>query len=145
MKSLQLRREYLANLKVLDVKLHNLHWNVIGLNFAPIHEFTEKLYDALFAKFDDVAELLKMEGIYPPASLKEYLEISTIAELPSEKDFSEVEVLNIVRDDLAKMNDLAVAIREAADEEGNFLLVANMEDDIAEYKKNLWFLNSMLK
>ena len=28
--------EYLSNLAVLNVKLHNLHWNVVGLQFVEI-------------------------------------------------------------------------------------------------------------
>lgn len=145
MKSLALRKEYLANLMVLNVKLHNVHWNVVGKEFVPIHEFTETLYDALFEKFDEVAESLKMEGIFPPASLKEYLEIASVEELPSDRTFSSSEVLEIVKADFTKMNELAHQIREAADEEGNFSIVGSMEDDIAHYVKNLWFLDSMTK
>ncbi|MBC2576427.1 Dps family protein [Peptostreptococcus canis] len=145
MKNIELRKEYLANLMVLNVKLHNLHWNIVGKDFVAIHEFTEKLYNAFFEKFDEVAEMFKIEGIYPPASLKEYLEISSIEELPSNIDFSGDEVLNIIKNDLEKMNKLAYSIREIADEEDNFSLVGSMEGDIESYSKELWFLQSMIK
>ena len=68
--------QYIANLSVLNVKLHNLHWNVVGEQFMPIHQFTEGLYDVYFKLFDDVAEMLKIRGEYPAASLKTYLEIA---------------------------------------------------------------------
>lgn len=145
MKSLELRKEYLANLMVLNVKLHNLHWNVVGRDFVSIHEFTETIYDALFEKYDEVAESIKMEGLFPPASLKEYLELSSIEELPSDKSFSGIEVIEIVKADFEKMNKLALSIREVADEEGNFSVVGAMEGDIEHYAKNLWFLESMMK
>lgn len=43
---------YLANLAVLNAKLHNLHWNVVGRAFIQVHEYTEGLYDELFEQFD---------------------------------------------------------------------------------------------
>ena len=33
--------QYLADLAVMTFKLHNLHWNVTGSQFVPVHEFTE--------------------------------------------------------------------------------------------------------
>jgi DNA-binding ferritin-like protein len=30
---------YLSDLAVLNVKLHNLHWNVVGPQFVQLHEF----------------------------------------------------------------------------------------------------------
>lgn len=33
---------FLANLAVLNIKVHNLHWNVVGLQFPLIHKMTEK-------------------------------------------------------------------------------------------------------
>ena len=50
---------YLANLAVLNAKLHNLHWNVVGRAFIQVHEYTEGLYDELFEQFDAVAEAMK--------------------------------------------------------------------------------------
>lgn len=85
---------YLANLSVLNIKLHNLHWNVTGINFKAIHEYLEELYDSAFEKFDEVAEYQKMNGVYPKASLAEYLEISDISELES-RDFGGKETIEI--------------------------------------------------
>ena len=75
--------QYVANLGVEYIKLHNLHWNVVGINFKAIHEYLEGLYDGVSASLDKVAEILKMHEVVPAASLKEYLELSSIEELPS--------------------------------------------------------------
>ena len=56
---------YLSNLAVLNVNLHNIHWNVVGKQFFRVHEFTESLYDDFFEQYDAVAELLKMKGENP--------------------------------------------------------------------------------
>ena len=137
--------QYIANLSVLNVKLHNLHWNVVGEQFMAIHEFTEGLYDAYFKLYDDVAEMLKIRGQYPAASLKTYLEIATVSELAENVDFSTKEVLTIVKSDMELMKALALEIRTLADEAGDFEIVAEMEDHVGEYNKNLWFLSAMSK
>ncbi|WP_350344004.1 DNA starvation/stationary phase protection protein [Proteinivorax tanatarense] len=135
--------EYLSNLAVINVKLHNLHWNVVGKQFVQIHEFTESMYDDVFGKFDDVAELIKIQGGKPLAKLSDYLQNASIKEL--DKDiFTTDEVLDILQDDLRKMKDLATEIRNTADEEGDFETVAEFEEHVAGYSKNLWFIRSMM-
>lgn len=143
MKDFTMLNKYLSNLAVLNVNLHNLHWNVEGMQFVHIHEFTESLYDDFFEKYDAVAELLKMKGQKPLVKLTDYLENSTIKELDQDK-FSCEETLKIVKDYLMEMKRLATEIRNTADEAGDFETVAEFEDHVAGYSKNLWFINSML-
>lgn len=132
---------YLANLAVLNVKLHNLHWNVVGINFKPIHEYLESLYDSMFEKFDEVAEYQKMNGVYPKASLKEYMELSDIEELES-KDYSGKEAIKIAIESLNHMRKNAAEVIEDTE---CFVLSNMMEDQITEYNKHIWFLDTMLK
>lgn len=134
---------YLSNLAVLNSKLHNLHWNVTGMQFVQIHEFTEGLYDDFFAKYDEVAELQKMKGESPLVKLSDYLNNATIKEVEA-KAFSSDEVLRLVDEDLKAMKDLAVEIRNEADEQGDFETVAVFEAHVAGYSKNLWFLRAMM-
>lgn len=144
MKHKDLLQKYLSNLAVLNVKLHNIHWNVVGNQFMDVHNFTEEIYDQLFADFDEVAELLKMKDIVPLSTVAEYLENTTIEEVKG-KDFSVKESHEIVKKDLETMKALATDIRNTADEEGDFETVAIFEDYVAFYSKNIWFLNAMLK
>mgnify|MGYP001084411330 CR=1 FL=1 len=144
MKYMELLQKYLSNLGVLNVKFHNIHWNVIGNQFMEIHNFTEEIYDKLFEDFDEVAELLKMKNVMPLSTIAEYLENTNIEEVKA-KDFSAKESLEIIKKDLELMKELAVEIRNAADEEGDFETVAIFEDYVANYSKNLWFIQSMLK
>ena len=144
MKKINLMNEYVANLAVLNNKLHNLHWNVVGVQFMPVHKFTEELYDNFFAKFDDVAEQIKILGFMPLATTKAYLEASSVEEVEP-KDFSRKEVLEIVKADLELLKRLATEIRNLADDENDFVTVALFEDHVADYGKNIWFLTSMLK
>ena len=135
---------YLANVGVSYIKLHNLHWNVVGPEFKAVHEYLETLYDGFADVLDAVAELLKMEGEMPLSSLREFLEAASIKELEA-RDFSVKESLEIVLADMIEMKALAESIRKDADEEDHYALVAMMEGDLENYNKTIWFLRSMLK
>lgn len=144
MKHFELLQKYLANSAVLNIKMHNIHWNVVGLQFLKVHNFTEEFYDKLFEDLDDVAELLKMKNVMPISTMEGYLKETDIKEVEA-KDFTIKESLEIVKNDIDLMKELATEIRNTADEEGDFETVALFEDYVAYYSKNLWFLNSMLK
>lgn len=135
--------EYLANLAVGNVKLHNIHWNVVGTQFVQVHEYTEGIYDDFFAKYDEVAEALKMRNEKPLVTMKDYLEKATIKENSNDR-FTVRESLEIVKSDLELMRKLATEIRNVSDEAGDFGIVAMMEDHVAGYDKEIWFINSML-
>ncbi len=136
--------KYLANVAVSYVKLHNLHWNVVGKDFKPVHEYLETIYDAFAETLDAVAEALKMAGETPLASLKSYLEVATIKEIPS-KEICSSKALKIVEEDLREMKKLAEKIRSAADDAGLYGIVSLFEGDLANYQKTLWFLSAMAK
>ena len=144
MKDYKKVNEYLSNLAILNVKLHNLHWNVVGVNFVQLHEYTEEIYDDIFGKYDAVAELLKMKGEMPLSRVSDYLANASIEEVEP-KNFSAKEVLDILLEDLTKMNDLAKEIRDLADSEGDYEIANEFEDHIAGYNKYIWFIGSMLK
>jgi starvation-inducible DNA-binding protein len=135
---------YLADTAVMYIKLHNLHWNVFGIQFKAVHEYLEAIYDIFTENMDAIAELIRMHGEYPPASLADYLKISEIKELASEKIDSKA-ALSIVLEDLKAIDKKAKAIRTAADEENLFDVVAMMEDQCAYFQKTIWFISSMLE
>lgn len=136
--------KYLANLGVEYIKLHNLHWNVVGINFKAIHEYYEGLYDGISASLDSVAELLKMHDEVPAASLKEYLALSDVEELPS-VEVKGKESLEIVLKDFEGFKALAESIRKEADEEDLYDVVSAMEGDLEQFNKSIWFIKAMLK
>ena len=144
MKHFDLLQRYLSNLAVLNVKLHNIHWNLVGKQFIRVHTFTEEIYDEMFEAFDEVAELLKMKNVMPLSTIAEYLKNADIVEVKA-KDFSIEESLEIVKKDLETMRELSTEIRNTADDEGDFETVAMFEDYTASFSKHIWFINAMLK
>ena len=136
--------KYLANLAVEYVKLHNLHWNVVGINFKAIHEYLEGLYDGISASLDSIAELLKMHDEVPAASLKEYLALSDVEELPS-VEVKGKEALEVVLKDFQAFKVLGESIRLEADEANLYDVVSAMEGDLEQFNKAIWFIKAMLK
>ncbi len=136
--------KYLSNLSVLIPKTHNIHWNVVGAQFVPIHKYTEELYDFYFDKYDSVAEIIKMKGEFPLVKISDYLKLATVEEIDA-KDFTSVEALELVKKDIELMLNDALQIREEYDARGEFLIVNEFEDHITYYVKQLWFIKSILK
>lgn len=134
---------YLANLAVWTAKLHNIHWNVRGMQFVQVHEFTESEYDKSFERMDEVAEHFKKYGYTPISTLKEYLEIATIKEIMPE-DFTCAQALEIVVEDMEAMRSMATDLRNKSDEAGWFSAVSMFEEHVDDYNKQLWFLKAML-
>ena len=133
---------YLANLAVWNVKLHNLHWNVTGHYFKPLHEMTESIYDEVFEAFDSVAEIMKMKVEMPLSTMSEYLAVATIKEVPA-KAFSAHEVVAMIEEDMKLMNELALEIRKDALESDDFEVQSMFEGFVAGFSKQLWFIHAM--
>lgn len=135
---------FLANLAVLNIKVHNLHWNVIGPEFMQIHKMTEDIYKMLQVQFDTVAETMKMQGKFPMATTAEYVKNATIKEVKS-RDFQVYEVLEELDNDCGIIMDLAKEIRDEADENDNFQIANLFEDYLDVYSKQAWMIKSMLQ
>lgn len=134
---------YLANLNVLYVKLHNLHWNVVGVGFFDLHQKTAELYEAVAEKMDTTAERIKMLGCYPPASLCDYLQIATIKELPSE-DMSTVCVAQILIEDFCMMLKLVRKLSGLVKETLDDCTAGMLADAMCFFEKYIWFFQAYL-
>ena len=134
---------YLANQGILHIKLHNLHWYVSGEGFFTTHAKLEELYNIMSDNMDAVAEVLLSSGYKPVASLKSFLELGTISELPEEKINSR-KAIEIVKADFQEMLDASKELISLADEEGNIAVSDLMHNYLAEYQKTLWMLNAYL-
>ena len=134
---------YLSNLAIMTFKLHNIHWNVEGMQFTAVHKFTEGMYEHTFEFLDDVAELEKMYETVPTSTVKEYLEKATIEELPAKK-FSPTESFEILLADIEVLRKQATERRNACEAEGWFSSQAVFEEQIAYYNKQIWFIKATL-
>ncbi|MFI3244809.1 MAG: DNA starvation/stationary phase protection protein [Akkermansia sp.] len=134
--------DYLANLGVMYIKIHNLHWNIVGVNFKSTHEYLEVLYKGFGDALDDIAECIKMHHGFPLASLKDYLAHATVTELESQQ-YCVSDALVIVLADIKSLKLQAEEARRAADADDLYDVVALLEDQLENYCKTLWFLEAM--
>lgn len=135
---------FLSNLAVLNIKIHNLHWNVVGQDFIIVHKLTEKLYKMFQEQFDEVAEVMKMQNEMPLATMAEYLENATVQEIES-RDYPVYEVLEELDNDCQNIMDLAKQIRDEADKKDNFMVANLFEEYLALYAKHSWMIRAMLQ
>ena len=135
---------YLANIALCHIKFHNLHWNVQGHAFKPVHENLQTLYEAMSDELDDVAELLRKDDKAPLASMKGYLEAATISEMES-TGINTKDALHVVLADLEILKAQSEELRRHAVAEDCYGLQNLVEDHLANYAKTIWFLRSMMK
>lgn len=124
-----------ANLGVLNVKLHQYHWHVKGPSFYRLHEKFEELYNEVNQYFDTFAERLLQVGERPYSTLEEYTKYAFIEEKVYTKEITgEAMVKNLIQD-YENLRDFAVRGIALAGDEGDTVT----EDMLIEYKSNLDF------
>lgn len=133
-----------ADAQVYFMKLHNIHWNVTGMMFLPIHQLTEALYNEFAVIFDDLAERQLQLGQKPLLTMSSALEISRIKET-NESSFSSKEALEIILADneyfLSAFRDLSNTATDA----GDASTIAYADDKAAWLEKEIWQLKAMLE
>jgi starvation-inducible DNA-binding protein len=132
----------IANWNILFVKLHNYHWYVKGEQFFTLHAKFEELYDEAAAHIDELAERLLAIGGQPIATMKEYIEESSINEAIGKEDSVQM-VQSIIRDYSKIIEELkhGMAIAEEFNDEttGDMLLAIH-----SSLEKHLWMLKAFL-
>ena len=61
------------------------------------------------------------------------------------KDYTIVETIKIVLDDILLLKNQALELRVLSDKMDKFSLTNMLEDNLKQYDKTIWFLESMLK
>ena len=85
----ELLNKLVADLNVLYTKVRNAHWNVEGADFHAQHLFFEGIYEGLAETIDEVAERVRAIGHYSVGSLKEFLDLTQLAEEKPTKNDSQ--------------------------------------------------------
>lgn len=133
----------LADTHILNVKLHNYHWNIQGSQFSQIHEMTEKYYEYFFGVYDDVAERILQLGGKPLASVKAYLEATKLNEEEGSA-FAPEQVLKAVLADFESVHGTVLEIMSLCDE-ANDISTGNMLGNIIDWlEKTMWMLRQTL-
>jgi starvation-inducible DNA-binding protein len=132
----------IANWSVLFVKLHNFHWYVKGNQFFTLHQKFEELYNEAAQHIDELAErLLAIQG-KPPATMKQYLELSSIKEATNTENANQM-VETLIKDFetvITELKEGMEAAQAAGDEPTSDMLLAIH----TSLEKHRWMLSSFL-
>lgn len=137
---IQVLNKQVANWSVLSVKLHNYHWYVKGPQFFTLHDKFEQLYTEANTYIDELAErILALKGA-PLATMREYLEISTVQESTGNETAADM-VHTLINDYTALISELKKgmeAAQQAEDETTADMLLAIH----TALEKHVWMLNA---
>lgn len=133
---------FLADLNVFYRKLQNYHWNVKGKDFFVLHVKLEEYYDEINKQIDEVAEHILTLNYEPMGTMKDYLEMTTLAEAKNEKICCEEVVTNIIAD-LTKLLKKVTDLKKKAEALEDYATSSVMDEYITNYSKKLWMLNQM--
>ncbi|MEC0126847.1 Dps family protein [Paenibacillus pabuli] len=138
----QVLNRQVANLNVLYVKIHNYHWYVKGPNFFTLHVKFEEFYNEVTVQMDEIAErILTLKGS-PAATMKEYLELSSIQEAAGGED-AKTMVQNLIEDFATLSNEYqeGIEVAEAAEDQPTSDMLTGFKADL---EKHMWMLRSFL-
>ncbi|KAA2295671.1 DNA starvation/stationary phase protection protein [Clostridioides difficile] len=138
----QVLNRQVANLNVLYVKIHNYHWYVKGPNFYTLHVKFEEFYNEVTVQMDEIAErILTLKGS-PAATMKEYLELSSIQEAAGGED-AKTMVQNLIEDFATRSNKYqeGIEVADAAEDQPTSDMLTGFKADL---EKHMWMLRSFL-
>lgn len=135
----------LANEYVLFTKTKNAHWNVEGLDFYDKHQLFDNQANQLASTIDSVAERIRTLGFAAPASLKAFLELTSLQETNLTINSS----TEFIKDLLSAHETIILQLRS------NISLFADSYKDfgssdfitglLQEHEKTAWILRTLLK
>lgn len=88
-----------ANLRILDVKLHQAKWFLKGFEGAAVKPLYDELIEQARQDYDTVAEALLDENELPPSTTEEYTNYKMLSEDGRNKYLSASEIVDITAHD----------------------------------------------
>lgn len=132
----------IANWGLLFVKLHNFHWYVKGNQFFTLHVKFEELYNEAALHIDNLAERHLSIGGQPAATMKAYIDLSSLKEAQGTETATKM-VEAVIEDFTILTQELKAgmqACEEVQDETTSDMLLAIQ----TSLEKHRWMLQSFL-
>lgn len=133
----------LADNFVLYTKTLNFHWNVVDERFFQLHKLFEEQYEELGEANDELAERIRMLQAKSPASLKEFLSLTSLKEELNHSLTGNQMIEALVKDHEAIIKilheNITFANEQGDDGTGDLLI-----QQLRSHEKMAWFLRSHL-
>lgn len=133
-----------ADAHALYVKVHNFHWNVVGLDFHPVHIYTEGVYKEMSVLYDDAAERIIILGEKPYLTTEE-LSKETKIETETKNSFKSREIIEKLIKDFEYLLKEFKNLSQFASKESDKGTETFADDKVAKFEKDLWMLGNMIK
>ena len=143
MKIIDILNEYMANLKVLNNNLYNMHFNIVGASFFGLHKKLQEYYEKVAIMYDDIAERIKMLDGYPITSLKKIEEISTIKSMRSQ-DYTGNQVLEVLENDFGFIIDYTKDLLKITEKENDSYTSSVLSNNLMFFEKEYWMVKASL-
>ena len=143
-RNIDILNEYLANLKVLNNNLYNMHFNVVGNSFFGMHKMLQEYYEKVALQYDSVAERIKMLHGYPVTSLKKIEDLSTMKSMRS-MDYNGKQVLEVLQNDFGFMKEYTKDMIHCFEKEEDYYTVKMLQKFLKFYEKEYWMVDSSLR
>ncbi|XRG77850.1 Dps family protein [Rossellomorea sp. GAMAL-10_SWC] len=132
----------IADWNILFVKLHNYHWYVKGPNFFTLHTKFEEFYNEASLHIDELAERVLIIGGKPLATMREYLDTSSLNE--ANKNITSDEMVQDITKDyhylIEELKD-GMEIAESENDSVTHDLLLAIREQLA---KHVWMLTAYL-
>jgi starvation-inducible DNA-binding protein len=133
--------QYVADIAIFIIKLHNLHWNTTGRHFEEVHKYTEDLYIRFFEMYDEFAELLKSKNQVVFGSMADYLKISSLKEV-EKTNFTDNEALSIIAYDFDMLKLTIGSLIAIAAQIKDYTVLDMAQKEMAYLEKEIWMLKA---
>lgn len=133
----------ICNFSVLNVKLHNYHWFVTGNHFYELHAKFEEFYTEATAYIDEIAERLLSRGGVPVATMKDFLQHSSLKEATGNE--TPEQMVQTIADDFTTVIDevkQGVVVAEELNDDSTADLLIGIRTSL---EKHVWMLKAFLK
>jgi starvation-inducible DNA-binding protein len=134
----------LADEFVLYIKTRRFHWNVVGPHFAELHRLFESQYEQLDDIVDEVAERARSLGGTAAGSLREFLELTRLAENAGDNPAAERMIAALLADHESLIRSLRADLETASDQYGDAGTGDFLTGLLERHEKMAWMLRAHL-
>ena len=123
----------------LYVQTHGYHWNVEGPSFRQLHRVFEEQYKNLWAALDEIAERIRTQGVYAPATVAELMAQAAPEAEPAQSAKDMERKLIVEHEAIVQTLRSAIVTAGQAEDE---VSVSILTDRLAWHEKELWMMRS---
>jgi len=132
----------LADTYAVYLKTHGYHWNVRGPYFASLHALFMAQYTEIWTAIDAIAERIRALGEVAPQGYGRFGQLSAIRDGDPAQG-AEAMLAELVRDHETLVA-TARAVRKSAEQAGDDVSAAIIDDRVQAHEKHAWMLRSSL-